>query len=161
VLGRQRVTRGPGAIAALLAMLPRMSLKMEPKVVGQPVPNVGAKRALPEGYQYIGHCGRKQQKRNLMHSVRKVTKILDSRPIDPSLIEVRELTQAAWVRVSAEVMNYPDPEWDRAHLVHTAMQAAEQMDCIWADAMNSLLDQFEAKARREAEARGEEPVAEA
>jgi hypothetical protein len=101
---------------------------------------------LKPGHQYIGGCGERARQRYLRQAYRRAENLKD------------EASKAALARVRASVAHEPDPEAGAMQLVLAAWTAAEGVTrgdpkrgipptpCTWAQAMNHLLDRFEARA---------------
>lgn len=81
--------------------------------------------------QWVAHCGKKAQLRNLRQACRS---ILDSK--NPLIVE-----QVA--RVISAVKNEPLPEFGKLHLVHAAIDACDQTGEPWYVCMKYLMDKFD------------------
>ena len=57
-----------------------------------------------------------------------------------------EASRLARARVTGSTDDEPEPEYARMHLAHVALMASEDTGVRWAQAMNHLLDQFDARA---------------
>jgi hypothetical protein len=79
-------------------------------------------------------------RQRLRHLRQVVQPLLDSR--DPEVMAVA-------ARLIAAVQDEPNPEFSALHLAGAAIDAAEQRQQPWTDAMTFILDEFD--RRREAE----------
>jgi hypothetical protein len=91
-------------------------------------------RALPEGYQYAGYCGKRAQLRYLRQSFRRVCALRDPASI------------AALARLHVSLFEDPDQGHATTHLAHAALLAAEETGSTWAASVNMMLDEFDKRA---------------
>lgn len=104
----------------------------------------GRRRSLPAGYQYKGFCGRRAQLRYLRQRAHLVERLRDHD------------TRAALERVAAAVAEDPERDYARLHLIHVALQAAEELTrngtpTTWAASANFMLDHYDEVAETEKE----------
>lgn len=88
-------------------------------------------RALPPGFRYIPHQGRRERLRRLHQTLRRIEKRRDPE------------TVAALARIRESVKDEPEPEAGVLNLVHTALMAAEDCGTTWAESATVMMDRFD------------------
>jgi hypothetical protein len=98
------------------------------------VPTAEPERALPAGKQWVAHCGKQQQRRNLRRACAAVYRLKD------------EWSLRALARLRESIKDDPDPLAAEYNLATAALEASRACETTWAEAMDRLLDKFEERA---------------
>lgn len=85
--------------------------------------------------QWLSHCGKRAQLRNLRRACRKV------------LEDTNQHVQAQLARVVEAVKDEPMPEFGKLHLIYAAIDACDQTGEPWWVCMKYLMDKFDDMAQ--------------